>query len=364
MRRARYAEMALALLSAAGCGLASAEAADDSEAGVDRGYAEGNLVSEGPESSSALAGVGSGASVSAALARGRQSAGALAAGADTIRPGETFRTPQAAVKAFIDALRAGDEARLEAIFGPQSGRLLSSGDRVADANERDSFLHHYDRKNSLEGEQTGMVTLIVGESAWPFAVPIVKGKDGYYFNSAAGEREVLFRRIGRNERNTVSVCTGLVAAQKEYALMGHDGLPSGLYAQKLRSDEGKQNGLYWPVQADGLRSPAGPLLASAADQGYGEGAGKLTPYYGYFYRVLNGQSAAAQGGAKKYIDREGRQSGGFALLAYPAEYGRSGVKSFMVNQDGIVYEKDLGERTAEIAKQMQEFDPKGWRTAL
>jgi hypothetical protein len=355
--------MVLALLSTAGCGLVFAQAADPGAA-VDRGYAEGNLVSHGPGSSSALAGVDSGADVSAASARGRQSASTIATRTDTIRHGEMFRTPQAAVEAFIDALRSGDEARLEQIFGPQSGRLLSSGDHVADANERKSFLRHYDRKHSLSGEQTGMVTLVVGESAWPFSVPIVKGKEGYYFNSAAGEREVLFRRIGRNERNVVSVCSGFVAAQKEYALMGHDGLPPGLYAQKLKSDEHKQNGLYWPVQADALRSPAGPLLASAADQGYGEGAGRLTPYHGYLYRVLNAQSAAARGGAKKYIDSEGRQSGGFALLAYPAEYGRSGVKSFMVNQDGIVYEKDLGERTTEIARQMQEFDPKGWRTAL
>jgi hypothetical protein len=195
-------------------------------------------------------------------------------------------------------------------------------------------------------------------------VPIVEGKKGYYFNAAAGANEVVFRRIGRNELGAIEVCRGYVAAQQDYALIGHDGQSAGLYAQRLMSDEGKQNGLYWPVRPDALRSPAGPLLAKAAAEGYSaETAGRSTPYHGYLYRMLTAQGRHASGGARSYISSNGKQVGGFALVAYPAEYGRTGVKSFIVNHDGIVYEKDLGKQTAEIAREMREFDPKGWSAA-
>jgi len=355
--------IALGLLGAFCCALAPAQAMDGSSA-ADRGYpAEaGGAVSQG---GGAFNGIDQGEAETAAATRGRASASSagIPEAAQRGEPGETFKSPEAAVDAFIDALRAGDDARLEAIFGPQARDLLSSGDEVADRNERQTFLRHYDRKHSLR-EDTPEVTLVVGESAWPFAVPIAKGADGHYFDSAKGTKEVVFRRIGRNERNAIAVCSGVVAAQKEYALTGHDGLPAGLYAQKLRSDAGKQNGLFWPVESGASRSPAGPLLAGAADQGYGEEAGRSTPYHGYYFRVLTAQADSARDGAKSYIGGDGRQSGGFALIAYPAEYGRSGVKSFIVNQDSIVYEKDLGKGTLEIARQMREFDPQGWRTAL
>jgi hypothetical protein len=194
-----------------------------------------------------------------------------------------------------------------------------------------------------------MATLSVGESGWPFAVPIVHGADGYYFNSAAGVQEIVFRRIGRNEIGAMGVCRGYVSAQREYASVGHDGQPAGLYAQKLTRDKDKHTGLYWPVGVDALRSPSDPQLAAAAAEGYrADTAGRLMPYHGYLYRSLPADS---------------KQAEGFALLAYPAEYSRGGVKSFIVNQDGVIYEKDLGKRTASIAREMRKFDAKGWRPA-
>jgi hypothetical protein len=334
----------------------------------DRGYAQaGDLESHGADAS-ALSDLSADANeVSSAAARGQASAGSMVqerdAGDTAGKKPESFKSPEAATAAFIDALRKGDAARLAAIFvDPQ---LISSGDEIADRDERARFLRHYDRKHSLSGVEQGMVTLYVGESATPFAVPIVKGDEGYYFNSVAGSRTVIFRRIGRNELRAIGVCKGYVTAQKEYALTGHDGGPPGAYAQKLLSDKGRQNGLYWPAAADGLRSPAGPALAAAEAEGYStETAGRSMPYRGYFYRTLAAQSRSARDGARAYIDSEGRQVGGFALLAYPAEYGRSGVKSFIINQDSIVYEKDLGPQTAEIASAMREFDPKGWNVSL
>lgn len=330
----------------------------------DRGYGdEGDLQSHGP-GSSAFSDAGD-ADVSSAAARGRQSASSVVqdrSGAGNRKP-ETFKSAEAATTAFVEALRRGDQARLEEIFADT--HLISSGDPVADRIDRGRFLRDYDRKHSLGGREQGMVTLYVGDSSWPFAVPIVKGKSGYYFDSVAGGRDVIFRRVGRNERRAIAVCNGYVAAQKEYALVGHDGEPAGAYARKLMSDEGKRNGLFWPVKEGELRSPAGQALAAAEAEGYGTStAGRSSPYRGYLYRTLTVQGEHARGGAKSYVDGSGRQTGGFALIAYPAEYGRSGVKSFIVNQDSIVYEKDLGPQTAEIARTMQEFDPQGWRVAL
>ena len=330
----------------------------------DRGYQEGDLRSEGA-GSSALSDAG-GADISSAASRGRESAASVASdrsGASSGRKPEIFKSPEAATKAFVEALRKGDQARLEAIF--VDPHLISSGDDVGDRIERERFLRDFDRQHSVGGREQGMTILYVGQTSWPFAVPIVKGKEGYYFDSVAGARDVLFRRVGRNERRAIAVCSGFVAAQKEYALVGHDGQPAGVYAQKLMSDAGKRNGLFWPVKDGELRSPAGQALAAAEAEGYGTAtAGKSSPYRGYLYRILSAQGEHAHAGARNYIDSNGRQSGGFALIAYPAEYGRSGVKSFIVNQDGIVYEKDLGPQTTEVARAVREFDPQGWRVAL
>lgn len=349
-------------LSTAGSGVSRAQ----SGGGGHRGYVDGgNLVSHGVEPSSSaglFSGIERGASDAAATARGRASV--TAAGLEVRVKGkekpEKFASPDAAVAALMEALRADDPQRLEAIFGVQQ-ELISSGDPVADRALRQRFLQAYENRHSLGGVEAGMVTLTVGQNEWPFAVPIVESKEGFYFNAAAGANEVVFRRVGRNELAAIEVCREYVGAQEEYASVGHDGQPPGQYAQKLMSDTGKQNGLYWPVREDQLRSPAGPLLASAQSEGYSAAtAGRSTPYHGYLYVPLRKQNANASGGAKNYIDDKGTQTGGFALLAYPADYGRSGVKSFMVNQDGVVFEKDLGKRTPEVAPRITEFDPKGW----
>jgi len=332
---------------------------------VDRGYEdEGNLQSQGTDSS-ALSDAGA-EDVSEATARGRASASSVVQDRSGMMGGRKpakFESPEAATKAFVEALRKDDRARLEAIF--LDPHLISSGDEVADRIDRARFLRHYERKSSLGGREQGMVTLYVGESAWPFAVPIVKAKDGYYFDSVAGARDVVFRRVGRNERRAIAVCSGYVAAQKEYALVGHDGQPPGAYAQKLMSDEGKRNGLFWPAKEGELRSPAGQALAAAEAEGYSTtSTGKSSPYHGYLYRLLTAQGEHARSGARNYLDSSGRQVGGFALIAYPAEYGRSGVRSFIVNQDSIVYEMDLGPQTTQVAQAMREFNPQGWRIAL
>jgi hypothetical protein len=289
-------------------------------------------------------------------------ADAVARGRET--PARVFKTADAAVEELAAALRANDEARLDALFGSRARELLSSGDPVADQNDRKTFLRHYDRKHVLRERQPNITMLVVGESEWPFAVPITKHKEGFAFDTAAGMKDVLFRRIGRNERNAIAVCSGYVSAQKEYASTSHDSQPSGLYAQTLRSDPGRQNGLYWETSSGAPESPAGPLLAGAFERGYGEAAGRSTPYHGYLFRMLTAQGPSARDGAKSYIGSDGKQTGGFALIAYPAEYGRTGVKSFIVNHDSVVYEKDLGERTLDIARAMNEFEPNGWRTAL
>jgi hypothetical protein len=353
-------------LSSAWCGITAIAQTYSEHATEDRGYAEGgNLQSHGVDSSALSdASRTSATDVSSAASRGRAAASSLSLDTteSSARKPEIFPSPEAATRAFIEALSKGDSARLEALF--VDTRLISSGDEIADRAERARFLREYNRKHSLGGRDQAMVSLYVGESAWPFAVPIVKGEDGYYFDSAAGVREVLFRRIGRNEIRAIAICAGYVAAQKEYASTGHDGGPAGVYAQKLMSDPGKRNGLFWPAKEGALRSPAGPALADAEAAGYNTTtAAKTTPYYGYLFRTLTAQGDGAREGARNYIDSEGRQAGGFALVAYPSEYGRSGVKTFIVNQDSIVYEKDLGAETAKIARAMHEFDPQGWKVA-
>jgi len=336
--------------------------------GGDRGYAAkpGDLVSHGVDpatASGAFNGIDRGEAEAAAAKRGRESAksAGLQPEVSGEQKAERFPSPDAAAGAFIAALRAGNQGRLQSIFGAQE-ELISSGDQTSDRALIQRFLREYDTKHSLDGVETGMITLSVGPSAWPFAVPIVQDKDGFYFNSAAGANEVVFRRIGRNELAAIDVCRGYVASQEEYAATEHDGQPTGTYAQTLMSDRGKQNGLYWPAPADGLRSPAGPLLAAAMAEGYSAPtAGKpAAPYHGYLFKPLRAQGSHARGGAKDYVGSDGKQRGGFALVAYPAYYGRSGVKSFIVNQDGIVHEKDLGEGTLEAVREIHVFDPQGW----
>jgi hypothetical protein len=262
------------------------------------------------------------------------------------------------VKAFIAAARAGDQTQLLAVLGPNAKDLIDSGDPVADKKGLEGFLKSYDTKHSLTVTAPGYITLVVGANDWPMPIPLVRDGTSWYFDSAQGRDEIVNRRVGENELGAIAVCEGYYGAQKEYAARGHDGLPAGLYAQKFSSDEGKQNGLYWPVAAGKKESPMGPAVAAATAEGYGGGGPE--PYHGYMYKRLNAQGPDATGGAKSYVVN-GRQSGGFALLAYPAKYGTSGIMTFIVNQDGVIYQKDLGDGTEKAAPSITSFNPdKSW----
>ncbi len=269
---------------------------------------------------------------------------------------KTFATPAAAAAALVGAARAADSEQLLAILGPDGKDLVSSGDAVADKRSEEHFARLYAVKHSLSHEAQGVVTLVVGPNDWPTPIPIVRDGTTWYFDSSRGREEVLNRRIGENELGAIAVCEGYVEAQKTYASRGHDGLAAGLYAQKLNSDEGKHNGLYWEVAPGKPASPLGPSIAAANAEGY-EGSGHEA-YHGYFYKLLKEQGPDAPGGAKSYL-ADGKLSGGFALLAYPATYGVSGIMTFLVNQDGVILQKDLGDDTATLARQITAYNPDG-----
>ena len=267
-----------------------------------------------------------------------------------------FDTADAAVAALMQALEKNDKAMLGTLLGPDSEDIFSSGDEVADANALADFLALYQEGHALVADGTDAVVLQVGSNDWPMPVPIVKRDGKWYLDGAAGVDEIVYRRIGRNELGAIAVSRGFVDAQMDYAADGHDGNPPGLFAAKLRSDPGQQNGLYWPSAQGEPQSPIGAAVAKAAAEGYRAVAGKRLPYHGYYYRMLFGQGPAAAGGeADYYVD--GVLAQGVALIAWPAEYGVSGVMTFMVNHDGDVFQKDLGEDTAKAADSIEVFDP-------
>jgi hypothetical protein len=267
----------------------------------------------------------------------------------------TFASPQEAMTALVDALRAGDRDSLLAILGPEGQDIISSGDAVSDKADRDRFLAAYDNKVDLVPRGNDRVEVILGHDNWPFPIPLVKGEEGWFFDTQAGKEEILNRRIGRNELNTIQVCQAYVEAQRQYASADREQDGIIQYAQKIVSDPGKRNGLYWPVTEGEVPSPLGPLAAQAAAEGYRRGE-KPVPFHGYYYRILKGQGAKAAGGAYNYVIN-GHMVAGFALVAWPAEYGTSGVMTFVVNQNGIVYQKDLGPKTAQIAEEMTRYNP-------
>lgn len=270
---------------------------------------------------------------------------------------QTFDSAEAAVDALIIAIEKNDVTALGLLLGPGSEDLLSSGDDVADKTSREDFLADYRTRHSLVAEGENTMTLQVGESDWPLPIPVVNEGGKWFLDGAAGADEIIYRRIGRNELGAIATSRGFVDAQLDYAAQGHDGNEPGIFAAKLLSDPGQQNGLYWETAEGEPPSPAGPGVAAAAAEGYRAAVGGgRTPYHGYYYRLLFAQGANASGGAMEYFI-DGFLSQGIALLAWPAEYRVSGVKSFMVNQDGVVYEKDLGEATSEAAETIQIFDP-------
>jgi hypothetical protein len=268
----------------------------------------------------------------------------------------TFETPEQAVESLIAAVRKGDNKAILAILGPQAKSLVSSGDPVADRALGERFVRAYDASHSLKAGG-GKIVLITGEDDFPFAIPVVPDGPRWRFDTAAGKEEIENRRIGRNELDAVQVCLAYVDAQREYYTQARMGDGVQQYARRTASTPGKRDGLYWDVKPGERPSPLGPLVASARAEGYGPRAkGQPAPYHGYYYRVLEGQGPQAPGGAYAYV-ANGRMIGGFALIAFPAQYGVSGVTTFMVNHDGMVYQKDLGRRTATLARQINTFDP-------
>jgi len=269
-----------------------------------------------------------------------------------------FASPEDAVTALIAALEKNDVATLYMLLGPDSEGVVSSGDEVDDAIVREDFVALYKTKHTLEPEGDSTVNLLVGDNGWPLPIPIVKQGEKWFLDGAAGADEIVYRRIGRNELGAIAVCRGFIDAQMEYVVEGHDGNEPGVFAAKLRSDPGLHNGLYWPTAEGEPPSPAGEAVVRAAAEGYKAVVGKRKPYHGYYYRILFAQGANANGGAKEYFE-DGFLTQGVALLAWPADYATSGVMSFIVDEQGVVYQKDLGEDTASVAETIQEFDPDG-----
>ena len=270
----------------------------------------------------------------------------------------TFGTPEEAGKALMTGLKSNDVAELRSIFGPTVETDLSSGDPVADRHDRQTIALAMEQTWRWDDLGKGRMELIVGTEKWPLPIPLVKVRGGWQFDVAAGKDEMLSRRVGRNELRAIDVCGRYVAMQKEYASLPRDGKAGGLYAQKLRSAHLRQDGLYWRVGEEETPSPLGILIAEAAADGYDDTTEASQQLWGYNFRVLTAQGAAAKGGARSYIVN-GEMSGGFALIAWPAQYGRSGIMTFMVNEDGVVYQKDLGEGTPKTVAGLEAYDPDG-----
>ncbi len=271
---------------------------------------------------------------------------------------QTYGTPEAAVEALMNALKSKDRKQVAAVLGPDSGEILSSGDETEDRAILEKFVRLYDEKNKIERAGKSRALLLVGEKHWPMPIPVVKKGQRWLFDTRKGKEEILNRRIGRNELAVIKVCEAYVDAQQEFALMDADGDGLFEYAQKFWSSPGKKDGLYWDTKEGEKPSPLGPFAARAKAEGYEKSSAtdEPRPYHGYFYRILKGQGVHAPGGAYDYVVN-GNMIGGFALVAYPAHYGNSGVMTFLVNQDGVVYQKNLGKASAKTAQAMTLFDP-------
>jgi len=269
---------------------------------------------------------------------------------------KTFASPEEAVKAVIAAARSDNDKELLAIFGAQAKDILFSGDPVADKQRRGRAIAAYDEKNRIDTKGDERI-LIIGKQDWPFPIPVVKKGNVWVFDAEKGREEVLNRRIGENELFTMQAMLAVVDAQREYATKDRDRNALLEYAQKFISDPGKKNGLYWLAKAGEPQSPLGPIMTRLSGEGYQVKASATpVPYHGYYYRILMAQGKNAPGGAYSYLVK-GKMIGGFAVVAYPAEYGNSGVMTFIVNHDGKVFQKNLGPNTAAAAKAMKEYNP-------
>lgn len=270
---------------------------------------------------------------------------------------KTFPSPQQAIEALVAAVQSDGDAGLLEVFGPGSEPLIASGDPVADQTGRARFLRAFDVKNGLDRESEDRAVLIIGARDYPFPIPIVRRADSWRFDTREGMEEIINRRIGRNELHTLEVMQAYCDAQREYASTPRYG--KGLqFAQKLKSSDNLKDGLYWPIGENDEESPLGPLIARAADEGYTQGLDDdhPVPFHGYLFKILRAQGEHANGGAFDYV-ADGKMVLGFALVAYPARYAASGIMTFIVNQEGVIYEKDLGEETAAVAAAMTAYDP-------
>jgi hypothetical protein len=274
-----------------------------------------------------------------------------------------FASPEDGVKELIAAARASDVQGLLSILGAEGKELLGSSDAATARQNRKVFTIAVGERWHLEETVPNRRTLVIGNEGWPFPVPLVKDEGGWHFDAAAGSEEVIARRIGRNELAVIATVRAYVTAQQRYATHAHDATPAGAYASKFASDPGTENGLFWPAKAGQKRSPLGDLVAQAAAEGrtVSSDRSQPSPFHGYYFKILTAQGSAAPGGKKQYV-LKGVMSGGFALVAWPAQYDATGVTTFVVNRDGIVYEKDLGPGTDAAARKMTAYNPdKSWR---
>jgi Protein of unknown function (DUF2950) len=279
------------------------------------------------------------------------------------QPGQrTFTSPEDAGREFFTAMEGQDEQAPLRILGAAGKDVLSSGDSIEDSDARVGFVTKYQEMHRFVTEPDGKVTLVIGAENWPFPIPLINNHGSWYFDTVAGKDEIVFRRIGKNEISAMDACRDLVNAQKQYFARPPDGTQKQ-FAQKLVSDEGEHNGLYWQGAGDEFDSPINPLIAYARQNLPSDQVGQHVPFNGYMFRILTSQGRHAPGGAKKYIV-DGKMSGGFAFVAYPVEYRSSGVMTFIVDQSGTIFEKDFGPDTTKLAQTMTAYDPDStWRKA-
>jgi hypothetical protein len=286
-------------------------------------------------------------------------AAALVFGRPALAAQTSFASPQAAVDALISAVQAQDKPALLGIFGPGGEAVISSGDKVSDAAEGKAFTDAYAQSHSLAQQPDGSEILIIGDNDWPFPIPLEQMKGKWQFDTEAGAQEILDRRIGRDELLTIQTLLAGVAAEQDYFNRVQRGTGTGAYAAKMVSTPGQEDGLYWDAGPGAPESPLGPLIATAVSQGYPGASvqnGHQVPYHGYYFRILKGQGPDAPGGARDYL-QDGKLTVGFGILAWPAKYGNSGIMTFVVDQDGIVFQKDLGADTAVLAADIALFNP-------
>lgn len=270
---------------------------------------------------------------------------------------KTFTSPDDAGNALLEAAKSGDQDAVLAIFGPESRPIIYSGDSVQDKATAEAFGAAYQQMHRWRKMPDDSQILLIGADNFAFPIPLKKNSAGqWFFDTAAGKDEILARRIGRNELAVIEVCGALADAQAEYFSQRHDDGSTKQYALKFISDSGKQNGLYWESPEGQPKSPLGPLVAFATTEGYTAKPNSHVPFHGYFFHTLNRQGSHAPGGAKDYVV-DGKMVSGFAFVAYPAEYRNSGVMTFIINQDGVLLQKDLGQTTTETAAAISEFDP-------